>query len=552
MNISTLPKYKTVSRPALLTLICLFSTFFCSAQYGVLDSTFGSGGKLKINIPGYGNNAYTVAVQADGKILVGEGISYSQGHLYTFIVNLTRYNTDGSIDASFGDNGIDTTLFISKYSNNIICSISIQSSGKIVEGLSGSDGLILRRYDANGGSDSTFGINGKAIYQGMYVYGTLDVKSMPDGSILIGGPGYPPLGGDGGYMLMRCDSIGALDGSFGKYGIVYEDNHIFSDDMINYPLNISMSIQCDGKIVAVGTTENSNISPLIAVSRFNPDGSPDQSFGTGGRVLTSFPYGDNVYARCVGLKSDGKIVVAGYLLTPRYDSCVIAQYLSDGSPDPSFGNGGVVEVNFPSKEPSYNWVQINSLIIQPDDKILIGGAGADNDYFDSYDINYFAVGRFNSDGTPDQSFGINGIVENNFGSATAMTMQADGKIIQVGNTASDSNIVLARYTSGLSNGPISNCQYPSFPFSEIPIGLFSVYPNPTSGNMTMQVSVTEQQNLNVQIYDTLGKPAMTISDEVNPGLSYYTYGVASLPTGNYIMKIQIGSQTYIKKLVKTE
>jgi hypothetical protein len=214
-----------------------------------------------------------------------------------------------------------------------------------------------------------------------------------------------------------------------------------------------------------------------------------------------------------------------------------------------------VVLNFPSFDTSYNKVQPNSVIIQPDQKILIGVAGEDSyGYYYGTNVSYFAMARLNSDGTPDTTFGTSGMVENDLGVARALFMQPDGHIVQVGFSDSNnvSKIILARFTSGLSSGPVDSCRYPSFPFSEIPVGLLSVYPNPTNGIINLLVSVTEQQSLNVQVYDMLGKPVMTSSSEVNPGLTYNSYGIGSLPQGNYVMRIQLGSQTYTKKLVKIE
>ena len=73
------------------------------------------------------------------------------------------------------------------------------------------------------------------------------------------------------------------------------------------------------------------------LARFNPNGSPDMGFGTGGTVLTAMGDGDDVAASAVALQADGRIVVAGHATDSRGTNLMVARYRSNGSPDTSFG-----------------------------------------------------------------------------------------------------------------------------------------------------------------------------------------------------------------------
>ena len=179
---------------------------------------------------------------------------------------------------------------------------------------------------------------------------------------------------------------GNLDTTFGIGGKVITD--IGGSDTA-----YDVAIQADGKIVVVGETYNSNGN--FAVTRYNPDGSLDSSFGNSGKAIADFAnQTDRAYS--VTIQSDGKILIGGITYNGNQTDAALVRYNSNGSLDTTFGNGGKVSTNFEGKS---EWIE--SIAVQPDGKIVVGG---------SVDPNDFALIRYNSDGSLDTSFGNGGRV----------------------------------------------------------------------------------------------------------------------------------------------
>ena len=183
--------------------------------------------------------------------------------------------------------------------------------------------------------------------------------------------------------------------------------------------------------------------------RYLPNGTPDPSFGTtnNGIVITNLGGTDNAANACV-LQPDGKIIAVGY--TNARDPGVVydfglVRYLPNGTPDPSFGttNNGIVITNLGGTN---NYT--TSCVLQPDGKVI--AVGYTNKRGGDYD---FALVRYLPNGTPDPSFGTNGIVITNLGGtfnlAYACVLQPNGKVIAVGyiNTGPDGVIALVRYNT---------------------------------------------------------------------------------------------------------
>src|SRR5262249_7225221 len=148
------------------------------------------------------------------------------------------------------------------------------------------------------------------------------------------------------------------------------------------------------KIVVAGYARDT--VPKFALARYNTDGTPDASFGTGGRVTTSF-FGNDDEAFGVAIQADQKIVVAGFA-TNEAPEIALARYNDDGWPDTGFGSGGLVHASiFGADDEAF------AVAIARDQKIVVTGIA----YSSGYE---FAVARFSVDGSPDQSFGTAGSV----------------------------------------------------------------------------------------------------------------------------------------------
>jgi len=211
----------------------------------------------------------------------------------------------------------------------------------------------------------------------------------------------------------------------------------------------ALAIQSDGKIVAAGTV---NGLSDFGLARYNVNGSLDSSFGTGGKVTTSF-FGIGAQARAMAMQPDGKIVAAGFAYSPSVGGIfALARYNADGSLDSSFGSGGTVTTNLPG-----DLDEAHAVMIQSDGKIV--AAGQTLYMFGNSD---FAVTRYNVDGSLDSSFGSGGKVTTDlFGgsieSAQAVVIQPDDKIVAAGVVArpgSNLDFALTRYNADGSLDPM--------------------------------------------------------------------------------------------------
>ncbi|WP_334027961.1 delta-60 repeat domain-containing protein [Nocardia terpenica] len=242
---------------------------------------------------------------------------------------------------------------------------------------------------------------------------------------------------------------GTLDPGFGSGGKVTTDLGS-RDDRAR-----AVAVQQDGKIVAVGTTQDPGQGDNFAVVRYETDGKVDTTFGDGGRAATDFG-GKADIANAVALQQDGKIVAAGTSHgTDTGDNIALARYTADGKLDTGFGDGGKVSTDLGTKAD-----HANAVAVEPDGKIVVAGSTHDPAQGDN-----FVVVRYTSDGKLDPAFGENGKVSTDFGgkadAANALVLQPDGKVVAAGTshgTDTGDNIALARYTAdgkldtGFGNG----------------------------------------------------------------------------------------------------
>jgi uncharacterized delta-60 repeat protein len=467
---------------------------------GDLDPTFGNGGKVTTNIGVPFTNADTfdsataVAIQPDGKIIAVGNTALNRTTNGNGDFALVRYNADGSIDGSFGIFGkVDTDVGGSQ--NDFAKAVALQSDGKIVvagtvqyqatspllhDPLTLSD-FVTVRYNANGTLDQSFGNGGivrthflttdpNSVAQG--IVGGLVVQ--PDGRIVVAGE-YDEFTDEqngqvqgesdhGEAALVRYNSDGTLDGTFGNGGLVITDvSGTFPPAQTDFqPAGIVL--QSDGKLVIAGTAEPQNAgNQEFAILRFSPNGSLDNSFGNGGVAFADFepdtfaiPQGSHESASSIALQPDGKLLVAGSGNnegdTTKAD-ILSARFTTNGSLDASFGTGGMVYTNtttFVLNPPSHinNWDFASSVAVQPDGKILLGGTIDPNYDTNTFSFNVssnFALLRYNQDGSLDTSFGSGtGIAFYDFASssdeANAMAIAPDGRIVEAGQTI-NSNFV---------------------------------------------------------------------------------------------------------------
>ncbi len=276
----------------------------------------------------------------------------------------------------------------------------------------------LARYNGDGSLDTSFGSGGKVVTDAGGLGGASSVDVLPSGKILVAGNAYA---GGSDFALMRYNSDGSLDLSFGDDGKVIEDVGSAAGCY-------GMVVQPDGKILLAGYAgRGQRQASSFCVARYSSNGRLDSSFGKDGLAKTQFSDGfDDAHA--IALQPDGKIVLAGSADLNRAKTPVaVARYNKDGSLDTSFGDEGKVTLKLLGSRS-----QANAVAIQPNGKIILAGWVLD----EALGREVFAVAMLKSNGDLDTNFGSGGVVTNDLfgrgGEAQDVLLQRDGKIIVAG------------------------------------------------------------------------------------------------------------------------
>jgi uncharacterized delta-60 repeat protein len=325
--------------------------------------------------------------------------------LLPFALPASALAAGGDLDTSFGGDGRVTTSFSADASAS---AVAIQADGKIVAAGGAGAEFALARYDTDGTLDTTFGTNGKVttgFTDGAFANA---VAIQSDGKIVAAG------GAGAEFALARYDTDGSLDPTFGTGGTV-TTSLTSGNDQAN-----GVAIQADGKIVAAGfATPGSPWRPWFALARYLSDGTVDTAFGDGGIVLTRF--GVSGVAHAVVLQPNQKIVAAG----TNGGGFALARYDSDGSLDTAFGNAGKVATLLPGDAGGTAY----AVALQPDGKIVAAG---------SYDFFWFALARFNLHGGLDRTFGRDGFVITDVGRGgeqwvSGLVIRPSGRVVAAGS-----------------------------------------------------------------------------------------------------------------------
>jgi uncharacterized delta-60 repeat protein len=461
-----------------IILAVVVSGQIAQAVDGDLDLTFGTDGKVLTDFDHSTDIANAVAIQADGKLVV-VGTTYRDNDFSNEDFAVARYNPDGTLDKTFGIGGKVQTDFPGLAA--VASSVVIQTDGKIVVA-GGAFPLFtflgnfeVVRYNSNGSLDTSFGDGGivtTTFPQGSYAFG---VALQPDGKIIATGTVFvafdPGESSNTDFALARYNPDGTPDATFGNGGQVSTDFLGFEDDAF------SVLIQPDGKIVAVGSANDPATFYDFAAVRYLSNGTLDTTFGVAGKVHTDF--GDQNFdrARAAALQSDGGIVAAGFAISQNggVQNFAVARYTSNGVLDTSFGTGGMTQIDFG------NCCQgATKVLLQSDGKIItVGGSNGESPEDD------FLLARLTADGSLDPTFGVGGKVRTSFGDlnggANGAVFQPDGKIVAVGFQATGleffADLALARYLDG--EGPPPPTPTPTPTPTTTPTVTPSATPTPT-------------------------------------------------------------------------
>jgi uncharacterized delta-60 repeat protein len=384
---------------------------------GDLDFSFGIGGKVTETFM----SPASLAIQKDNKIVVGG---------FGGPVTLVRYHAKGVLDMGFGNGGKAIKLLSS------VKALALQSDGKILAAgfvkLGAEANFGLARYKPDGTPDASFGTGGLVTTD---FFGLRDeanaIALQSDGRIVVGGQAaIDSITTDSALACYNPD--GTPDFGFGVGGKLNLHLFFLPGFPDNFEAILGLAVQPDGHIVTVGSSNNRS-----AFARFQANGTPDAFFGMGGKIASQFE-GANA-ANSIALQPDGRLLVGGSIVRTNGGSDFMMQrLLTNGTPDASFGDGGLVYTDFSGTTDSGQ-----KMILLNDGRILqTGMANVGN--INNFAYRDFGLVCYQSDGTLDPTFGNGGKVTTDFAkdfdSAVAIGIQqANSRIILVGQTIGEGN-----------------------------------------------------------------------------------------------------------------
>ncbi|MEO6670161.1 MAG: T9SS type A sorting domain-containing protein [Ferruginibacter sp.] len=357
-------------------LVMLLNISKASAQ-GQLDPSFNAADNGATFTEGANNDVRSIALQADGKIIIGGTFTSFNGAL---INRIARINADGSLDASFNTgSGLDNTV------NDLL----VQNDGKIIlagafTNYNGAAAPHIIRLNTDGSRDAGF-------VPGTGTNAAINTISIQAGGKIIAGGDFTTYNTIASNHIVRLNANGSRDAAF-------------SGTIANTVADIA--VQSDGKLL-VGINNDGDGLVTKFLTRLSSSGSADASFNVGGA-------GANGSVKTIAIQTDGKIVFGGMFTSYNNINTNLTRISSTGTLDPAFDNsaGG-----FPQ--------DINAIALQADGKIVVGWG-----YFmtDTYDEGK-KVNRLNANGTGDASFNFEFVKSNLDENVFSIAVQPDGKIL---------------------------------------------------------------------------------------------------------------------------
>lgn len=514
-----------------LIILFLLKVQLSTAQVNMqLDQSFGTGGIYQNVVP---NEfiAYDLfsAIQTDGKVLnAGLITNYITGQTDTLVVY--RFNTNGTLDNSFGNNGAAYALIPSApILSNYLNALTIQSDGKILIIAESSDTInynrtILYRFNTNGTLDNTFGQNGMAIHSEFPAEFYTSINVQSSGKILISGvmqfDPFPHA------ILTRLNSDGSpdttFDASFGDSKIFDAMDGLTGSTTSNLIINSSGSLLLD--LASQVAIQGSQLSGNLSIVRLNSDGTADLTFGTNG--ITQ-PITFNVAGlpkNAILNLSNGKYAIAHY----DDDSTHIRMFNANGSNDPNFNVSGYFAFNTPAIK---NYAS-QSLFETNNGNLIFSRATLDSTDAQTNEYTSHLLIGINANGALMNTFGINGILKTYIGVNGLIgqgAKQADGKLVFPAFEGFTRGYCM-RYAAAAPNGFAAN--YNENESSK-------VFPNPFNNELNIKYHAYEQSKTIISIYDLTGKEILNqmINNQAGGDNSHSITMPAETPAGSYFCKV---------------
>jgi uncharacterized delta-60 repeat protein len=390
---------------------------------GQLDHSFGAGGEVNVVLsePVLDTaEANAMILQPDGRLIVAGGTQDGEiGDVPSATgFDLLRFNSNGKLDKSFGDNGYVGPE--PKVLPLITNTAAVDKNGQVI--VAGETPFELSRLTAAGVPDTSFGFDGHVsttIYS-QNNYDTIQqVFPLPDGKVLAAGTSTLPSDSQSVPAVVRYKADGSLDTSFARNGILIP--RLTRDELGSGRDFVALYLMANGKFVLAESANagfgqttlyfrqyNSDGSldatfgrngfaggTNISLARINIDGTADQTFGTGG--VASFDAGFG--PAFVATDALGRIVLSGIQNVNGVYESAVARYLVNGQSDRTFGDNGL----FVAAGPIAQSVNPAGLYVYSDGRIVILD-GADS-------LQKSIVAGLTSTGQLDPSFGDSGFLE---------------------------------------------------------------------------------------------------------------------------------------------
>lgn len=383
-----------------------------------IGGSVGAAGVRTTDIQGTDDGGYAMALQPDGKTVVGGyAVDLANGDKEFALV---RYNYDGSLDTTFNGTGKVVTDF--NGTSDRVWGIALQADGKIVAVgetvslvFSGTNDIAVARYNANGTLDTGFGGTGKVTTDhGTGASNAAYAVAMSGTNIVVAG--YEAVSGNNDFMVARYTSAGILDPTFGTLGVTTTGFSGFND------VARAVAIDSTGRIVLGGHASNGSDDDF-AVARYTAAGVLDAGFvaGAGKAAVNIFSPGSADQAFALAVNNSDAIVLAGSAFnngTGNKDFALV-RYNSAGALQ------GTITTDFG------NSPDIAQAITITGNKVVVAGFSRNSTSSDD-----FAIARYNNDGTLDTTFDGDGKltmrINNADERAYAVAQEFDGKLVAAG------------------------------------------------------------------------------------------------------------------------
>lgn len=499
---------------------------FLHAQPGTLDPSFATGG-IQVLQPGDLHDVAHDVIALDDTTTLFCGVAQHAGKNAMVVGHLL---SDGTLDTDFGTSAGYT--FINNGEEAYAYAMALGSDGSIyLAGLAyptfAQSVVMLVHLDAHGTLDPLFGTNGVVSTS----VGTLDAEAkglaiQPDGRIVVGGSVVNAVNFNRDILFMRYNANGTLDATFSGDGIQIAAAYA-SEDLLN-----DIDILADGSIVGAGYADIIGDMKTV-LARVDGNGAFINAFGGDGVLVPGFNVTQD---RAFGVKANGqRFFVTGSFMDTENNDIYLAQFNDDGSLVSGFGTNGVAITDHDQFETGYD------VALQSDGKPVLGGTSGQPGFGVPRD---FIVVRYLTDGTPDATFGTNGVVATSidvdFDDANALTIQPDGKIVAAGFVAhftagGDNDMAFVRYLGDPVSG-IDDADIAARPV---------LFPNPCTGG-AVHIRLPGARPLRMRLIDASGRVLRTWTPSRTEPIDMDMSGVAP---GTYAVELDLRNSTRILPLV---